>query len=92
MVSVCFFRPLAVASSVMVPASSVDWTIAVIIPLNTFMRGVWNEWHLPYQAETDIPKTSPYQLEEGYQLQRDLRAADTAVAVYLYAYSFYSAE
>ena len=38
-----FFKPLPVASSVILPGSSVEETIAVIIPLKTCMCGSWND-------------------------------------------------
>lgn len=40
---VAFFNPLAVASRVILPGSSVEATMAVIMPENTFMRGSWND-------------------------------------------------
>lgn len=38
-----FFNPLDVASRVIFPGSSVDDTMAVIMPENTFMWGAWND-------------------------------------------------
>lgn len=38
-----FFKPLDVASRVIFPDSSVDDTMAVIMPENTFMWGAWND-------------------------------------------------
>ena len=43
MTRVAFFNPLAVASRVILPGSSVEATMAVIMPENTFMRGSWND-------------------------------------------------
>jgi len=40
---VAFFKPLDVASRVIFPGSSVDDTMAVIMPENTFMWGAWND-------------------------------------------------
>lgn len=40
---VAFFNPLDVASRVIFPGSSVDDTMAVIMPENTFMWGAWND-------------------------------------------------
>ena len=43
MVTDCLRNPLPEASKVSVPGSSVDCTMAVIMPLNTFIFGVWND-------------------------------------------------
>ena len=40
---VAFFNPLDVASRGIFPGSSVDDTMAVIMPENTFMWGAWND-------------------------------------------------
>ena len=37
-----FFSPFAVASRVISPGVSVEDTIAVIMPENTFISGFWN--------------------------------------------------
>lgn len=38
-----FFKPLPVASRVILPGCSVEDTIAVIIPLKTFIFGRWKD-------------------------------------------------
>ena len=62
-----FLRPLEVASSSIVPGFSDERTIAVIIPLKTFICGFWNDSNdtgLPFAPAQYVP--APFTLNFIY--------------------------